>query len=248
MKCLILCVGVLMMAFGAHAATKYRDFTSAEGKTIKAAVKSYDAQKKMVTMERDNRKIMKVSISVFSEADQAYILEWEVLRCFSTERFLKISTKRKKMDNDEESSAGSYRSMTVEDTGYEIRLENRSATGFSNLKIDYCIFYEQEESSPSGNVTHQGVYCGDLSIEDLAAKSKMEVLTKTVSTYTKELGSGVIYLSGAENVQHGDVHGIWIRLYMTLPSGEKGMREMCYPDSLSNSKAWMTSSIRAGRN
>ena len=248
MKCLVLCIGVLAMAFGASAATKYRDFTSADGKTIKAAVKAYDAQKSIVTIERDNRKTMKVPITVFSEADQSYILEWAVLRNFALERLFKISVKRKKNDNEEESFTSGNKKKAVVDTHYEILLENKTSSDLKGLKLEYCIYYEQETPGQSKMIRNQGVYCGDLAIDSIASGSKKVLDTESVTTYTEELDSGWYYFSGSGNIQRGDVHGIWIRVHLKLPSGQTRTREMCYPDSLSNSKAWMTSSIKAGAN
>ena len=248
MKRLLLVSFLIITATGTQAVTKYRNFTSADGKTIKAAVKSYNAQKKIVTIERDNRKTMKVPITVFSESDQAYILDWEVLRCFSVERLFKISVKRKKRDNEEESFSSHNKKKAVVDTHYEILLENKPSSELKGLKLEYCIYYEQEVPGKSKMICTQGVYCGDLSIDSIASASKKVLQTESVSTFTEELDSGWYYFSGSGNIQRGDVHGIWIRIHMTLPSGQKATREMCYPDSLSNSKAWMNSSIRTGMN
>ncbi len=248
MKYLVLMIYLIATGVGTLGATQYRDFTSTDGKVIQAMVKSYDVNKKMVTIERDNRKTMKVPITVFSEADQIYIREWELLRCFSVERFLKMSAQRKQSDNDNKSSSDSYQTLKVKDTRYEIRIENRSTSSFSGLKLEYCIYYEQDEGSPGGNVTDQGVFCGDIPFDFIGSKSRTTLKTKAVSTYMAEVSSGVIWTDGRENVQRGGVHGLWVRIYMTLPSGEERVRDFCFPSSLNNSRTWATSSIRVGMN
>ena len=248
MKRILLIAYLITIAAGVQAVKQYRDFTDTKGRTIRGCIVSYDAKKGIVSFERDNRKISKVPVTVFSESDQAYIREWEVLRCFSMERFLKVSAKRKQTDNDSKSYSSSYKSLKVEDTGYEIQIENRSTSNFSGLKLEYCIYYEQDKIQSGGNITDQGVFFGDISIDSIASKSKITLQTKTVSTYMKELGSGAVWTDGSENVQRGGIHGLWIRIHMIMPSGEETVRDICFPSSLSNGKAWMTSSIRAGMN
>ncbi len=254
MKYVLVFVCLITSAIGVLGATQYRDFTSTDGKTIKAVVKAYDAQKKTVTIERDNRKTAKVSITVFSEADQIYIREWEVLRSFSIEHLFKISAKRKRVDNETAGSSDYNSRVEVEDTSYEIVLDNRSGVMMDGLELEYCIYYEQESIKSSGQVCDQGVYCGKLSVASTASKSKVALQTEAVSTYIEEMDSNWSYIDDdgnpikAKNVQRGDVHGIWIRVHLKLPSGERGMREYCLPDSLNNSKVWKTSSIRAGLN
>jgi len=242
MKHLLLMVCLIAVVVGAQGAKKYRDFTSAEGKTIRGAVKAYDARTKTVTIERDNRKTARVPITIFSEADQAYIRDWEALKCFEKESSFKISVKRKKRDNDKESGKTYNIEKDVTDTHYEILLENKSASELKGIKLEYCIYYEQEE----GTACNQGVYCGDLSIESINPASSKTLLTEVVSTYTAELDGGWYYTSGSNNAQRGDVHGIWIRVHMKLSSGQTGTRELCYPNSLGNSRDWMSSSVNVG--
>ena len=81
MRRILLVVGLIAVVMGTQA-EKYRDFTDTQGRTIRGRIVAYDATKKIVSFERDNRKTSKVPIGIFSEADQAYLLEWEVLRNF----------------------------------------------------------------------------------------------------------------------------------------------------------------------
>lgn len=250
MKRILLIAYLIMTVVGVQAAKQYRDFTDTKGRTIRGCIVSYDTKKGIVSFERDNRKISKVPITVFSESDQVYIKDWEVLKCFSLERLFKISAKRRKQDNEGKSSTEHNKKTDVVDTNYEILLENRSKSVFKGLKMEYCIYYEQDGRKEA----IQGVYHDDLAIASIKPTSKKVLKTEAVSTYTRELDSNWTYgdgggnSSGVKNIQRGDVHGIWIRIHMTMPSGEKATREVCFPDNLSNSKAWMNSSIRAGMN
>lgn len=140
MKRLLLMVCLVTSVIGAQAAKQYRDFTDTKGRTIRGCIVSYDATTERVKFERDNRKTSKVPITIFSETDQTYIRGWSVLKDFSTERLFKISVNRKKSDNEEESSTTHNKKKAVEDTHYEILLENRSPSGFNGLELEYRIY------------------------------------------------------------------------------------------------------------
>jgi hypothetical protein len=66
--------------------------------------------------------------------------------------------------------------------------------------------------------------------------------------FKEELADGWGYRSGANNVKHGEVRGIWVRASMPLPSGELVVRDYCLPDSLPNSRTWAAKSVHVGLN
>ena len=250
MKRLVLCIGVLAMAFGASAGTKYRDFTSMEGKTIKAAVKSYDAQKKMVTMERDNRKIMTVSITVFSEADQTYILEWDASKAFSSASLLKISCDDKVVEKRKEKELEdiTYTSgqvekdfektvTTFERIAFEVGFQNQNKSELKDIRIEYQIYYEQSElvweKKPE---VEQKQFSGKMAIPTLPGKSKTSVTTKSVEIHEDSINPVPVAGGDQRRGGKGDVHGIRIRLYIKMPSGTEIMREFSSPEKLSEKK------------
>ena len=235
------------MVVGIQAAKQYRDFTSADGKTISGCIVGYDAAKEIVTFERDNRKTSKVPIGIFCETDQAYIRDWDILNSFATERLFKISIERKMHENEEKSEKLYNKKITAKDTHYAILLENNSACNFKELELEYCIFYEQEEQGSGKEVNKQGVYCGKIPIDSLKPKSKKTLKTDAVTICKVELDSDWYYGSGSDNVQEGEVHGIKIRVHMTASSGRKETREDFFPKGM-KSKVWATSSERAGMN
>ena len=250
MKRLVLCISVLVMAFGAHAATKYRDFTSADGKTIKAAIKAYDAQKKIVTIERDNRKTMKVSITVFSEADQTYILEWDASKAFSSSSLLKISCDDKVVEKRKEKeledityTSGQVETdfektvTTFERIAFEVGFQNQNKFELKDIRIEYQIYYEQSElvweKKPEAKQKH---FSGKMAVPTLPGKSKISVTTESVETHEDSINP--VPQAGGDQRRggKGDVHGIRVRLYMKMPSGTEVMREFSSPEKLSEKK------------
>lgn len=248
MNRLLLIIFMAVQVGGVHAAKQYRDFMDTKGRTIRGCIVAYDGRSKTVTFERENKRISKVPISIFSDADQNYIKEWECSKLFLSNTKFKISAQRKKEKDKDASYSGNAFSSKVELMGYEVVLENRSATSMKDIEVEYCIYYEQDEVRNRKQHTAEGVFCGSFPRETFPPKSKREKLTKTVKIYKRELGGGWYYSSGIKNVQRGQVRGIWIRVHMKLSSGEKLTRDYCLPDSLNNSKSWMKSSINVGMN
>ena len=91
MKNWILLIVVLLAANGVFAVGQYRDFVDSQGRTIRGKVLRFEARTQTVTIERDNKKITKVPITIFSEADQSYILEWDAAKGFTSDSLLKIT-------------------------------------------------------------------------------------------------------------------------------------------------------------
>lgn len=238
MKYLVLFICLVTMVSGVRAATKYRDFTSADGKTIRGCIQAYDAVTKTVTIERDNKRTSKVPITMFSEADQSYILEWDMLRTFTGKRFFKISAKSKMVKNKD--NAG-YSTKTVEDTTYVIMIENGSKSSLKGIKMEYCIYYEKDSWNGKKLEHLPGVRYGSASIDSMGPRSKKTLKTDSVSITKTELDSDAYFVSGRPNVLKGEVLGIKIRFTMETPSGQKKMREYCKPEGMQR-KAWSTSS------
>ena len=65
----------LIVALETVQASEYRDFLSADGKTMRGRVLRFDTRANEVTIERDNKKVFTVPVTVFSKEDQGYILD-----------------------------------------------------------------------------------------------------------------------------------------------------------------------------
>ena len=248
MKRLVLSICLAAMVSGVMADTKYRDFTSAEGKTIRGCIQAYDARTKTVTIERDNRRISKVQITVFSEADQAYILEWDSAKGFLSDRLLKITTDKKRMNQRKEKEWGTVRyegggsekelmkETSFESYVYNITLQNMNDSELDNLRMEYRVYYEQSKESWEKPVLEQKIFKAEISIPKIESRKKIMKSTKPVEVYHDNIAqknwvSGRIRTGG-----EGEVHGLRARIYMKMPSGKEVMREVTYPQKLSEKK------------
>jgi hypothetical protein len=248
MKKLIGVTLILLISGSMLVSANYRDFMDAQGRTIRGRVLRYDAKQRKVTIERDNKKVFTVPLRTFSDEDQKYILQWEFNKVFLSESSFKIEAQRKKVKDKEGSYSGTITAEKLENTAYEVILQNKSTSELEGLEVEYCIYYEQEKAIRGKTVDEEGVRYGTMDVGSMRPKSTKELMTEHVSVYTHELDAGWIFVDGRDNKITGKVRGVWIRVNMKAESGEVLTRNYCMPDSLSNSKAWTTSSKHVGRN
>jgi len=236
MKRLVLVVCFAAVALGAQAGKQYRDFTDTQGRIIRGCVKAYDARKKLVTIERDNRKTARVPITVFSEADQRYIRDWQVAQLFMSVSGFKVDLKKKVIRKWTET--GDAR-RDYEKVIYEVICANRGETPMKNLRIAYNIFYEQEKLFNSGQVTEKECGTGRIPAKGIEGHSKAVFSTKPIVVYAQRLLDGYDgYVGGLPERQRGEVKGIVVRVTLILPSGMKATRVFCSPSDLKSRYAW----------
>jgi hypothetical protein len=240
-------------------AAEYRDFTSADGKTIRGKVIKYDGKRSTVMIERDNRKRATVPVSVFSKGDQDYIKEWASSQSFLSNSLLSIrgddvvkEKLKKEETRDVRYTDGSvekdfiHNVLTTEKIAYEIVFKNLGTTPLKNISMEYCIYYEQSHMTwDEKPEVEQLTFAGKADVPDLPVKVEAKVETKTVSIHEDSINP-VPQLNGDQRRPgKGDVHGVRVRLYLKNPDGSNIMREFCCPSTLSEKKyPWTTETKR----
>lgn len=246
MKRIILLVCLAAMVSEVRAATQYRDFTSAEGKTIRGCIKAYDAQTQTVTIERENRRISKAPIALFCEADQTYILEWDAAKGFMSDNLLKIKCDEKRIGQRKEKDVrdvpfvgGGTEEIQLCETifekiAYDIQLRNMNKSALDNMRAVYIIYYEQSKITANKKpVVKQKHHKAELSVPALDVRQNETIITESVEIHNDNVNAvnwadGSVYTGGK-----GEVHGLRVRLYMKMPSGNEVMREFSFPEKLS---------------
>ena len=84
-------------------ADNYRTFTDKEGRTVNARILKVHSETRKITLERDNKKIVIVPVSIFSKADQTYISEWSP------------ATTSKAINSDQENANHKIRTIQLQD-------------------------------------------------------------------------------------------------------------------------------------
>ena len=246
MKYLVVALFFATQIINVYAAKQYQDFTDTQGRTIKGCIVSYNEKTEIVVFERSNKRTAKVSLSIFSKESQAKILSLETKKNFTSKSTFKISATRQETKNKKKSSDGSKYLIRAENANYEIVLENMSNENFNNIKIEYCIYYEQEENADAD--ASKGVLCGSISDLSIPKKSKETINTDQIIIFKSSLNLDNYYSMASKSTLNGEILGIWIRVHTKLPSGENAIREYSRPDKILKNKKWRKSSIDVGLN
>jgi len=244
MKMLLVYSLIISAAAGARAEQpKYTTFTDTQGRTIKARVLSVDEEAGKVKIERNDHRSITVPISLFSKKDQSYIHRQGQVLAASSKNLLRVSLTEKTEENERAAQEMSRKNSLVkfwaEDTSYEIELDNRSASTFDHLAIEYCIFYDDLGL----DTAKSEVLSKKIGVKNILSNSKRTVITEPVTTYRSRLAGGYIYNDGTSTHKDGRVDGIWVRLY--LQNGDqKGslLREFSEPENLMDRQTWRTES------
>ncbi len=255
MKYSVLLICLVTMVSGVWAATQYRDFTDTQGRTIRGCIKAYDATKKSVKFERENKRPADVPISIFSEADQEYIKKWNNQNSIRSTSKFTISCDRRSVKNWTKEQFGTitYSDGSVEhdqvtgkaffkETAYEIGFANRNSHAVTDLLLEYCIYYEQQvEGSKEAK---PGILFGSLPIDKLDKGERREILTDSVVIFKDEKDASFINA----RVLKGSVIGIAMRLYLKEGDEKILIREMAVPDNVTVKHKWSSKSKPVGLN
>ncbi len=229
----------LLTVLSAGAETKYHIFTDDQGRSIEAKIVRYDEVQNKVTVQPKGRAAMTVPVSAFSEADQAYIVEWGLSHAFLDERKLCVDIKRIKKSDGTRGQGGYSMEYKYYNHYFTIGLENKSTVDLDNVTIEYVIFYQQEKHI-NGNrdkVNQEGTLYKK-STFSLPSKSDKEIETDQICLKRyRESG----FVNSVWPDLDGEMDGIILKLSMTTKDGETITRQITYPDNLK--KAWTTKTM-----
>ena len=224
-----------------------------EGKSVKAEIIDFNSNLGQVTLKRQNGKRVKVKPSIFVEADQEYIKQWASFKGFRSESLFKISCEDKLVEKWKEveeremtysNSGNSAGKMTVSESKferyvYELNLENRSGIALSNLRFEYCIFYEQDIQPRAGKIEiEKKVESGKIEAVQVAGKEKKILLTNPIVLRNKEYMGEFNYGGAKREKESGDLKGIWLRIFCTTDSGQTVTRNVFEPSSIEGKYSW----------
>lgn len=236
---------VVAAALALNAEAELRPFSLPDGRTIEAEIIEYNAKLDRVELKRADGKLVKVKPSIFVEKDQAYIKEWALLSNVFNKSNLKVDFKEKieeKWRDDTDAHQRAYERVV-----YELTLENKAQMPIDGLAAEYRIFYEQEENIRKKQKNDDGfekvlnskVLGGKLDIGTLEPKAAHEVSTDSVVLEKFEFNlSDYYYPGGDPESTSGEVTGIWLRLSVTTPGGQRVERDFFEPQGIEGKYAW----------
>ena len=222
---LMVCIGV--QSFVAKA--EYRKFKDANGRMIEAEVLRYDAMSKKVSLNCKGKGSKTVPISIFSEADQKYIVSWSSNQDFLSDRKLKVKFSRNKDKNKNRSREYDGMSTKYYDCSYKITIENGSTTDFNDVILEYVIYYTQDKHINNRRDTEElnGTLYAKKTIS-LPKKSSKDIVTDKVALLEYREGG---FSENWPDVK-SDIDGIILNLSMKSETGETISRRIKFPDKL----------------
>jgi hypothetical protein len=213
----------------------YRTFTSTDGKAVEARIAQYDESADTVSMVRkDDGKRFSVPVTMFMENDQVIIRNWDAVKHFLDPNGLKVTAVRKVSRLEKPAAIeGEFEDSYTEEVTYDISFENKASETFSNLSFQYSALSPQRRFSDEG--VKDDFLClatGETKIQDVPPKKALEIKNVHAGYQRKS------HHLRSDDIVESKIIGIWIRLYLQLPDGEKVMREFKKPTSVWNDFVW----------
>ncbi|MDZ8117818.1 hypothetical protein [Pontiella agarivorans] len=232
---------------------EYRSFTDLQGRTIKAKLVSFDSKNGKVTIERDNRKRATVSPGIFSVEDQEYIGSWIKIFLLKDGRSLKIdidssekeSNRSNPKDIERKMKNYTYKARLYTEkklVTHTLTLENKGATDFGNIGVDYCTFIKRKGYDGLEDV----FYCETgTRVGSLKPNSEALFTTEELPIFHR---CRIISVPGEEGYSQDDavesIEGIIFRIY--LADNPTCYFEFSKPQYFGKKNSWMQYNPREG--
>lgn len=238
----LIAMTLVLVAAGVYAKPDSHIFTDTKGRTLQASLVGYDPISKKVTVKPAHRGASTVPISIFSTADQNYIIQWSKNQSFLNERKFIVDIKRMKEKNSSAGKEGYDMSMKAYDNYFKLDFENRSNIDFKNMTVEYVLFYKQDSWTQNrhAKTSKDGTKYVKTTLT-IPSKEKKEVSTEKLSLKLYR-ESGFDANSTWVDLD-SELEGILVKLTIKTKDGDSVTRQLHYPDDLK--KAWTTKTVNA---
>jgi len=214
--CLILC----STSFAVESLT----LTDKEGNVTEGSITSYNPSDEIVKIKVKGQYI-ELPFSKFTAESQQEINGWLADKKFKSSSGLRIKLDDEVETNDTDSNQYIQETETAV---YKLHLTNKSPIHLKDIKIEYYVFYEQEEHG-SKDPAQKLCESGTMSC-DLAPGEQREFKTKPVSVEDRTLTySGNVYYTygnGANKTSKGRIEGMLFRVTKPSLSGKLLTRDL----------------------
>lgn len=211
-------------------------FRLPDGRELQAEIVGFNPYKNLVELKKENGKTASVKPDLFVAADRDYIEQWYIADVFMRNRTFAFKANKKRGDSWDENDFPHFHEY--EEVCYEVILENKAKVSFENLKIEYCLYWNQDKWVEKNNVGQEMSMCGKVDIATLKASSKEIFKTEDAVLYTYNLSGEYVYAGGQEPQLHSEMRGVWLRIIIEFENGQKLVREFSTPDHLMRTVEW----------
>ncbi len=190
----------------------FREFTSHDGKTIRAEIVSASETEVKLRME-DGREI-NGGISFFSDSDQAFINKWREAN-FDYRFEVDFTKKRNKRDKVQE---GGSTEVVYEEWYFDVSVENATQTDLSNVEAQYKVYLsfaanaDKRAKQPLKSEGKYRVLSGKAAIPKIERLRSVNFSTTPFQIAHSELLPGWYYANGSKDEKHDDIEGLWVRI------------------------------------
>jgi hypothetical protein len=226
----------LALIFPVSVLAELHTFRLPDGRELQAEIVGFNPHKNLVELKKENGKTVRVKPDLFVTADRDYIEQWYMADVFMQNRTFVFKGEKRMIENWKENDYPEY--FTYKEYGYECVIENKSPIDFEHLKLEYCIYWDQEKRVSKKCVNQNMSYAGVFDITTLKASSKNIINTESVVLHTMKLDSEWIYTDRGAKEFVSSMSGMWLRIILELDDGQKLVREFGKPDSLLHTVAW----------
>lgn len=231
--------GVSFILFTSMVYAGMHAFELKDGRALEAEVIGFNARLGKVELKRPDGKRVKVKPDIFTDADQKYIREWAMLDGFQNPSTFKVECAEKKIEQwKEESSAFQTK---YERFVYEITFENKAAVPVGTLKVEYRIFFEQEENDLSTKkvATSKLTKPGSFDVGLLDVRDKKMMTSESIVLKEFEFNMSDYYVPGGDpESTNGEISGIWLKITVTSEGGQVATRDVFEPSSIAGKFTW----------
>jgi hypothetical protein len=201
-------VAVMVMAALHSSQAELREFTSADGRKIKAEI--LHGTTELVTIQLENGSQVSSKISVFSEDDQKFIKTW--IETQPPKINFNFDIKYKKLKDSEKQSSTKSHKITVEKWYYELGFSSRNRIELDDLELRYRMFVQSEHEKGR---SEKAIYIADglLKVASMAPNAKANLNTTTVPLTTSKLKPEYEYKNGERDRLSDDLAGLWVKVF-----------------------------------
>lgn len=148
--------------------------TSSEGsKSLEAKIENYDPASGSAQIQVNGRR-MKVNVSAFSEEDLPKFKTW--YEASQVGRSLMLNFEEKESEGSERKT--NTAKITNFESTYALEVRNNSSTDFSDVRLDYRVFYYKDPEKGSKVAHYED---GSLSISEIAQRESQKFETTPVA-------------------------------------------------------------------
>lgn len=178
----------LLLSIHIHASAEMRRFQNAdETKSFYAELIGYDQANKRVTIRLKTGRKQTFTLEILSKDDQKYIQENGNRLAVGND--IRISLKR--FQGKSEKKIAPRIVDRVAPSGYTITLDNRAKNDFSDITINYTLYYAvQDYLKPERTLKEK---TGTLVCKKIMAKEKLTLITETVEIVSGKLEPVITY-------------------------------------------------------